>query len=77
MKGKNFDEVSRKYPKFVSYPKIPYLEEKREIQSKEGYFFEKIDGSASNPGGSDFQLYTRRFRKSDASLCERCCRGDW
>ncbi len=45
MKGKNFDEVSRKYPKFVSYPKIPYLEEKREIQSKEGYFFEKIDGA--------------------------------
>ncbi|MEM4330416.1 MAG: RNA ligase family protein [Candidatus Pacearchaeota archaeon] len=31
--------------KFIKYPKIPYLESEKELEGKEVYLFEKLDGS--------------------------------
>ncbi len=39
--------IENKLPKFVKYPKIPYLDENKNLLAREVYIFEKIDGSLS------------------------------
>lgn len=49
-------DESKKYPPFVKYPKIPYVELFQGIWGQEGYVFEKIDGSITQIRNTDFGL---------------------
>lgn len=44
-------------PKFVKYPKIPYIEESTDIFGHQGYVFEKLDGSLSQVRKNNNQVW--------------------
>ena len=41
---------------FVKYPRIPYLEDSKELYGREVYVFEKIDGSLSQVRRTEFEI---------------------